>query len=264
MHVQRLVGGNRPRCRRPNHSIDRPFWQFIERERARQFSALIVGEGKPHVDRKIDAVHVFDLGLGERGAAIEAPVHRLQAAIDIAPLEDLAERPDLVRFALERHRGVGVVPVAQDAQALEVLFLSLDLLSRIRAGETQGFFHRDVLPVGLLDLHLDRHAVAVPAGDVDRVKARHVARLHDDVLEDLVDRLADMDVPVRVRRPVVEHELRPSSARLADLLVDPILLPFLDPVRLPPGKIAAHGKGRVRKVQRFLVVGLVLRHCGDP
>ena len=262
MDVERLVRGNRPRRGGPYEDPAFVPRQLGQAERLRHLAAL--GERKSHVDRKIGAIHVFDLGLGERRAAIEAPVHRFQAAIDKTFLQHLAERADLIGLALERHRGVEVVPVAEHAQALEVLFLSLDLLGRIRAGEAQGLFHGNVLAVGLLDLHLDRHAVAVPAGDVDRVEARHVARLHDNVLEDLVDRLADVDVAVRVRRPVVQHEFRPSAARLADLFVGFLLLPFLDPLRLPSGKVTAHGKGRIRKIQRFLVVGLVFRHCGDP
>src|SRR3546814_4836671 len=53
---------------------------------------------------------------------------------------------------------------------------------------------------------LDRQAVAVPARDVGRVEAGQVLRLDDDVLEDLVDRVAEVDRAVRVRRPVVQHE----------------------------------------------------------
>ena len=36
--------------------------------------------------------------------------------------------------------------------------------------------------------------------------------LDDDVLEDLVDRVADVDVAVRVRRAVVQHEARAADA----------------------------------------------------
>ena len=48
-------------------------------------------------------------------------------------------------------------------------------------------------------------AVAVPARHVRRVEAQHVAGLDDEVLEDLVERRADVDLAVGVRRPVVQQ-----------------------------------------------------------
>src|SRR5262249_4391631 len=154
------------------------------------------------------------------------------------------ERTYLRRLVAEVHRQVRMLPVGEDAEALEVLLLALDLLRGIRARAALRLLDRDVLAVGLLDLDLDRHAVAVPAGPIARVEARHVARLDDDVLEYLVHRRADVDVAVRVRRPVVQDELRPAAACLADLPVDLPLLPLLHPMRLAPREIAAHGKRR--------------------
>ena len=53
--------------------------------------------------------------------------------------------------------------------------------------------------------------------------------LDDDVLQDLVDGVADVDVAVRVRRAVVQDEARAARARGADRLVDLRALPFLAP-----------------------------------
>src|SRR5471032_2556008 len=63
-----------------------------------------------------------------------------------------------------------------------------------------------------------------------------------------------MDVAVGVRRPVVQDELRPALGGGADFLVHPFILPLLDPLRLAFGEVAAHGEGRVGKVQRVLVI----------
>ena len=171
----------------------------------------------------------------------------------------LPERPDLVRFVLEGHRRVRMVPVAQHAQPPEVGLLLHDLLVRVGAREPLRFLDRDVLAVRLLDLHLDRHAVAIPARHVRRVEARERLALDDDVLQDLVDRVADVDVVVRVRRAVVQHEARPARRRRPDGLVDLLLLPLLDPGRLALREIAAHRKPRVRQIERGLVVELSIR-----
>ena len=63
------------------------------------------------------------------------------------------------------------------------------------------------LALFLLDLPLDRQAVAVPAGDVVGVLAEHLLRAVDDVLQDLVERGADVQMAVGVGRPVVQDEL---------------------------------------------------------
>jgi hypothetical protein len=65
-----------------------------------------------------------------------------------------------------------------------------------------------VLAVGLLDLVLDRQAVAVPARHIGRVETGQRLGADDDVLEDLVHRVADVDVAVGVGRAVVQHEAR--------------------------------------------------------
>jgi hypothetical protein len=54
------------------------------------------GEREADVDRRIALVLVFDFRFGQRRAAIEAPVDRLQAAVDIAFFEQGAERAQFV------------------------------------------------------------------------------------------------------------------------------------------------------------------------
>ncbi len=211
---------------------------------------------KADVDRDVDAVFVLDFGFGQRALAVEAPVDGLQATIDVALLQHLAQRADLVGLVLVRHRRVRMVPVAEHAEPLELLALVVDLLGGVRARQPLRFGGGEILAVRLLDLHLDRHAVAVPARHVGRVEARHPLALDDDVLEDLVDGVADVDVAVRVRRAVVQDEARPALRRRADRLVDLRALPFRHPARLAARKIAAHRERRVRQVERCLVVGL--------
>ena len=84
----------------------------------------------------------------------------------------------------------GAFPVAEHAEALEVGHLLLDLLARVGAALGLHLDARQVAAVGLLDLVLDRQAVAVPARHVEGVEAGELRRLHHHVLQDLVDGMA--------------------------------------------------------------------------
>ena len=101
---------------------------------------------------------------------------------------------------------------------------------------------------------LDRQSVAVPTRHVRRVEAHHRLRLDDDVLEDFVQRVAHVNVAVRVRRAVVQNRLRPPFRLLANELVEIDEAPLLEPLRLVDGQVGLHREGGLRKVQRLLVV----------
>ena len=260
VHVQRLVPGNGPGRGGPYDDIAVFGRQLHHAESPGDF--LRLGERKADVDRKILLVHVLDFGLGQGRTAIEAPVDRLQAAVDVALLQQLAQRADFIGLVAVGHGEVRTVPVAEHAQPLEILLLPLDLLHGVGAGEALRLFHRQVLAVLLLDLALDRHAVAVPTGHIDCIEAREAARLDDDVLQNFVHRMADVDVAIGVRRTVVQDKFRPALGGGANLLVQPPLLPVLDPFRFALGEIAAHGKRRVGEIQGVLVIShFSVRQC---
>ena len=61
-----------------------------------------------HVDALADVVLVFDLRLGQRGAARDAPIHRLLAAIDEALLDDVGEQPQFVGLVVPVQGQVGM------------------------------------------------------------------------------------------------------------------------------------------------------------
>ncbi len=232
MHVQRLVRGNRPRRRRPDHRVDRAVRQRSRaRTRARASRARRrPSSGKPTSIAMSTRSSYSTSASASALLAVEAPVDRLQAAIQVALLQQLAERADLVGLVAKVHRRVRMVPVAQHAEPLEVLLLPLDLLGRVGAAQPLRFRGRQVLAVRLLDLHLDRHAVAIPARHVRRVEARQRAALDDRVLQDLVDGVADVDVAVRVRRAVVQDEARAARAtRRGSPRRRDCVLPRLDP-----------------------------------
>ena len=177
---------------------------------------------KLHPYRIARVVLVLDFGFSERGLFHHAPHHRLGAAIESAVGGELHQFARDLGFGEIIHRGVGMIPVADDAEPLEFLTLHVEPACRVGAALLAERHHRGgVAKIRLrlafgavilfLDLPFDRQAVTVPAGHVVGIKAEHLLALGNDVLEDLVQRVPDMDVAVGVGRAVVQHEFRPAG-----------------------------------------------------
>ncbi len=245
----------RPRGGGPDRHRDLDAFRQLHAEARGQ--RLRIARGIGHVHRRRFLVGVFDLRLGQRRAAVEAPVHRLHAAAQVAVVDDLRQRADLVGFEVEVQRLVRVVPIADHAQALEVAALQVDLLARVLAALLPEFdrvqLHADLAEL-LLDGDLDRQAVAIPARDVRCVEARQVLGLDDDVLEDLVDRMAQVDLAIGVRRAVMQHEGRAAGGMRAQLGVQALVLPARQDPRLALGQVAAHREFRRRQLEGGFVV----------
>ena len=97
-----------------------------------------IDDAEFHVHRGRGLVLVFDLGLGQRRAAIEAPVDRLGTLIKVSVADDVAERADLLSLEARVHGQVRTVPVAEHAEALELAALQFDLLLRVLAAGRRG------------------------------------------------------------------------------------------------------------------------------
>ena len=123
-------------------------------------------------------IGVFDLGFGEGGAVLHAPVDGLEAFVDVAAVEEIDEGAGDDRLVLRAHGEIGVIPPAEDAEALEIGTLEIDEFFGVLAA---GAADLDGRHVGLLaaefaiDLDFDGQAVAIPAGDVGRIEAHHGA-----------------------------------------------------------------------------------------
>ena len=160
-----------------------------------------------HVDAGAGVVVVLDLGLGQRGAVVDAPVDRLQSLVDQSLLEEGVEVFDDLGLVAVGHGGVGMVEVAEDADALELLALDVEILFGVLAA---GVAHLERVHLQLfaaqrlIHLDFDGQAVAVPAGHVGRIEAGHGAGLDDEILEALVERVAEMDGAVGVGRAVMQ------------------------------------------------------------
>ena len=201
---------------------------------------------------------VLDFGFGQRGAAMRAPVHRLLALVDHVLLDELAQRADDRRLVGVVHRLVGLGPLADHAETLELGALNVEVLGGIGlafAAEVRRAHLPLLGPQLAIDAQLDRQAVAIPAWDVGRVEAHHVVGLDDQVLENLVERVADVDIAVGVRRTIVQQEPLRALAGLANLSVQVHLVPAGDGLGFGRLQVRLHREGRPRQVTGLFPVG---------
>src|SRR6202044_1608949 len=104
--------------------------------------------------------------------------------------------------------------------------------------------------------------MAVPARHIVRIEAEHLLALGHHILEDLVERVADMNVAVGVRRPVVQHKARSALARGAQRLVKAELLPPRQNFRLLLRQTSAHREIGLGQEQRLGIIARFGRRIG--
>ena len=122
--------------------------------------------------------------------------------------------------------------------------------SRIRVGFSRS-------PKFLRHLRLNRQAVAVPAWNVGRAFAPERLVFDDDVLENLVQRGADVDVAVGEGRAVMEDEFFRGLTGGLNPFIETAGLPFFEALRFARDEVGLHGKAGLRKVQRVFLVHLL-------
>ena len=203
---------------------------------------------------------ILDLGFGQRGLLHRRPHHRLRAAIELVAHGETHDLAGDLRLGVERHGGVGVVPVALDRETLELLALHVDPFLGESAAFAAEFDDRNVVlvlalrAVFLLDLPFDRKAVAVPARHIVRVEAEHPLRADHQILQDLVERVPDMDVAVGIGRAIVQHEAGTAFLDLTQALVEFGFLPPLEELRLTLGQTRAHREIGLGKEKRLGII----------
>ncbi len=114
-------------------------------------------------------VGVLDLGFGQRGAVVDAPVDRLQPLVDQTLFEERIEVLDDLGLVVFGHGGVGVFKVAKDSNALELVALDLQVLFGVLAAGVANLkrVHLKLLATeSFIYFDFDRQPVTVPAWDV--------------------------------------------------------------------------------------------------
>ena len=198
---------------------------------------------KAHPDGRAGVILVFDFGLGQRGAIVHAPVHRLQTFIYVTAIQEIDERARDHRFVLRAHGEIRILPLAEDAEADEILALRIDVLGGVLAAlgaDLRGGHLRFARAQFVVDLDLDGQAMTIPAGDVGRIVALHGLELDDEILQDFVERVAQVDVAVGVRRAVVQHIHGTAGAGGANLRVEVLGLPAKQRLGLHLSQIRLH------------------------
>jgi hypothetical protein len=159
-----------PRGGRPDDGV------HVLRDERKVKQAWIARHLVAHIHRRAGVHFVLNFRLGQRGAVVDAPVNRLQSAIDEALLQKSVEGLKRPRFVIASHRFIRVVPAAEDAEPLELRGLQVDVLLRVLATGVEECGRRQLQFLAaqlLVNLDLDGQAVAVEAGDVGRVEAGH-------------------------------------------------------------------------------------------
>ncbi len=112
---------------------------------------------------------------------------------------------------MEVHRGVGIFKITADCETFKLFRLNLDPAScKITAFlaelvDCDFVFVLALRAIFFFDLPFDRQAMAIPAWHIIRVEAAPLERARDDVLEDFVQRMADMDIAVCIWRAVMQN-----------------------------------------------------------
>ena len=233
------VGRHRPRRGGPDHHAT-----------AFQLRHMGAQNREADHDRGGGVIVIFDLRLGQRGLFHRRPHHRTQAAIQLTIHQEFADFPGNGGLGREIHRGITVRPIAFNAQTAEFIGLDAHPFGSIGAAFGAELQHRHlilvatILAVLLLDPPFDGQAVAVPTWNVMRVLPAHLARPVDDILEDLVQRVADVQMPVRIGRAIMQHERFGVFVLRAQLVPQAQTLPARQDRRLLLGQVAAHRKFR--------------------
>jgi hypothetical protein len=248
------IGGNGPRGGSPDQAPDLAAGQ-------RGIQLRRVGDqSKAHPDGRAGVVLVLDLSLRQRRVAVDAPMHRLQAFVDVAAIQELDEGPRNGSLVLRAHGQIRIVPAPENAQALEVPPLHVDPILGVAAAFPTDFDRRHLRlarPQFAVHLDFNGQAVTIPAGHEGGVVARHGLGFDDEVLENLVERGSGVNRAVGVRRAVVQNIKRAAGASLADLFVEPLLFPASKHARLHFGEIRLHGKRSAGQVDSLLQVHAV-------
>ncbi len=92
--------------------------------------------------------------------------------------------------------------------------------------------------------------MAVPSGHVGRVETAHIARLYHEILQGFVERGAQVNRAVGVRRPVVQDIDGLPFVRLADAVVEPRFLPMFEHFGLVFRQVRLHGEVGLGQIQR--------------
>ena len=204
-----------------------------------------VGEVEIDEDRGRLLVLIFHFGFRESGLGTVGPLDRFLRLIDAAFLDERREGADDIGLVVGVESEVRIVPITKDAEAFERVALGIDPSASEGFAAAADFGGLDVAGiVALHHLEFDGQPVAIPTRDIGRFEARHGFGFHHEVLENLVQASAHVDVAIGKGRAVMEDEARGAfGLTLGDNSgIETFRIPLFESSRLPDRQVSLHGE----------------------
>src|SRR2546423_9003914 len=200
---------------------------------------------------------IFNFRLSERRLIVNAPVNGTRPFVNEATLDKTREQARGLSLVMIGHRDVGIVPFAQNPQPPKIFRLTLEGIRGKFATRATDAERRHLLFLFAkfaLNVELDRQTMTVIAGHVWRIVAEHRARLYDEILQDLIERRAEVNVGVRVWGTIVKNEFFRVCASFANQPIKIHFGPFFQARRLGLRKVRLLRELRLWQVDRLLQV----------
>ncbi len=190
---------------------------------------------------------ILNFGLCQCRLAVGAPINGLFGFVDVSLLHHISKQANLDRLVLWMHGDVRIIPISPHAQALELPALDVHLLQRVGCAALPELRYGQSLPFLAQRPHymqLNGQAVGIPTGHIGYMVPRQGAGPQDDVFQDFVQGRADVNVPIGVRRAIMQDKRRPvlRPAQFLQLSVIVLRVPLLQHGRFPLGQIPPHRK----------------------
>ena len=222
-----------------------------------QHAVGVVGQLEADVDGIALVLGVLNLGFGQGGTVLGAPINGFHALVDVAFLGHLAEDLDLAGLKLGAQGQVGVGEIALNTQALELGIHDVDMLggklfadlAQFQLGNA-GF----LIAQRFQGFQLDGQAVGIVARHIRGLETGHVLVAQDDILDDLVQRGAHVDVAVGIRGAIVQDPAGFALIVFDHLLIDMVLLPVFQHFRLFFRQTGPHFKRGLHLMDGVVVI----------
>ena len=115
------------------------------------------------------------------------------------------------------------------------------------------------LPHVLGNFKFNRQTVTIPAWHIRHAEAAQRFVFDDDVLENLVEGGADVDIAVGEGRAVMKDKFFRAGAGSLNFFVESGRFPLFQPVRFPGDEVGLHREIGARQIQCVFVVHLTFK-----
>ena len=199
------------------------------------------------------SVFIFNFCFSQCGFAVGAPIHSLLAFVNVALVGHFAENFQFLGFQMGIKGDIGVSEITNYAHADEIGLLDGNPFLGIGQAFSTKFQRSHVGPVfaGILQYRIfDRKSVGIPAGNIVGFIAGHMLVADNDILQCLVQCMADMNLAIGIRRSIMKNKGRCAvlSSLFLSGMIEVMFLPEIHKARFLLRQIAAHGEIRLRQM----------------